>query len=276
MDEPLALVSTRSDFRTQSRTLCSRLFPAALSIFSIATLTLVLGSSVSAQDQTVTGGPCASGVSAEIENRPPSFFLFGLENFEAYVKNAFPVGSSEARLVLWLDAKGFGKVQTGVFDVAFADEPDEDERLDLRLAQGTSANLRVLKRPGLIGRSYYSVGWNADQCGRLVEVYPDKELNQMDQPWNAKLCAGSGPLVTRCKRMTPSLEFIWRRSAGHRLSATRPVSRPLPKLPSPTNGSLPKVVNIFQAIGPQLSLGLTLADQRNCSDTFATILKAPT
>lgn len=81
-----------------------------------------------------------------------------------------------------MDAEGFDIVQVGPSDVVFGDEPDETERFLFRLRQGLTVNLRALTKPGMIGKSHYSVGWNSDRCGRLVEVYADQELNKIDLP----------------------------------------------------------------------------------------------
>ncbi len=118
----------------------------------------------------------------EIEERLPPPFQVGSANFKAYVKKNFPLGSSEARLVAWMDEEGFGSVQVGPVDVAFGDEPDEVDRFVFRLEKGLTVNLRTLAKPGMVGRSYFSVGWNSDQCGRLVEVFADQELNHIELP----------------------------------------------------------------------------------------------
>jgi hypothetical protein len=151
-------------------------------LLSIFVMTFALSSCVEPQGRPPVGEPCMPSKKPEIEERIPPPFQLALESFETFVKRNFPLGSSESRLVAWMDAEGFDIVQVGPADVAFGDEPDETERLLFRLRQGLTVNLRTLTKPGMIGKSYFSVGWNSDQCGSLVEVFADQELNKIDIP----------------------------------------------------------------------------------------------
>ncbi|MEZ5887492.1 MAG: hypothetical protein R3D56_11500 [Paracoccaceae bacterium] len=106
-------------------------------------------------------------------------FLFG---FEHKIPAAFPAGSSETILKNWLRNQNFTFNERSQLDSAFADEPDEIARFRARLKSGELVNLSIRSISTLCGRAVYSVGWSADECGLIKEIYADAKYCQFDLP----------------------------------------------------------------------------------------------
>ena len=103
-------------------------------------------------------------------------------NFEERVLSAFPVGSCEISLTRWLDKQGFSPALIGYADAVFMDESDENSRYINRLSDNREIKLRYLKKPTLVGNSFFSVAWTSDEDGKITEIYTDIELFHLDLP----------------------------------------------------------------------------------------------
>ena len=114
----------------------------------------------------------------------PPYAYFGMSfNFEERALKAFPVGSCENALVLWMDKAGFdAEVIVSPATTFFADEPDETNRNRERYSQLKTSKLRGLFQKAIIGTSVFSVAWNVDENGRLTELFVDTEYFQFDMP----------------------------------------------------------------------------------------------
>jgi hypothetical protein len=126
--------------------------------------------------------PCAQASETVSTTRPPTIFLGLSIDFEARILEAFPIGSREDQLLFWLDSRGFNEASVGYTYTAFTDSADEFSRSNARRDAGQTINLRTLKVWAPIGNSHFSVAWNSDECGNLIEVFGDTELFQFDMP----------------------------------------------------------------------------------------------
>ena len=113
---------------------------------------------------------------------PPTNPLAFLISFEAATSLAFPVGSPMARLTNWLDKMHFSRQGRAYMDSTFVGEPDELARFRSRIDTGQTVWLVSRSWKSFCGVMNYSVGWSADSCGRLTEVWPDTKLCQFDLP----------------------------------------------------------------------------------------------
>nr|WP_272214560.1 hypothetical protein [Marinicella sp. W31]MDC2880183.1 hypothetical protein [Marinicella sp. W31] len=125
---------------------------------------------------------CEPSVEASLLAFPP-VILFGMSvNFESGVLKSFPSGSCEDDLAAWLDKMGFEPPVRSPFDATFISEPDEMARNYKRRRDGGLVNRRDLSLWAPIGRSYFSVAWNSDEAGRLIEVYADSKQLHFELP----------------------------------------------------------------------------------------------